>query len=126
MEDIQSTIQMVLDTMPDEIGISVTYPLPGTKLYENVKSQLEEKSNWKDSDELAMMFQNTFPQGFYKELQRYVHSRYRLQKGLQSARTMVVMPKKLNYPLMRSVIMVAYHFPMAFFRKRKLGSYKPL
>ena len=126
MEDIQSTIQMVLETMPDEIGISVTYPLPGTKLYENVKSQLGEKSNWKDSDELAMMFQNTFPQGFYKELQRYMHTRYRLQKGIQSARTIIGMPGNLNYSMVRSVIMMVYHFPMAFFRKRKLGLYKPL
>lgn len=76
-EDIDATLKMVIDLMPDNIGISITYPLPGTKLFENVKQQLKEKSNWTDSDELAMMFTNTYPKEFYKILQRYVHSRYR-------------------------------------------------
>lgn len=76
-DDINATLKMVMDLMPDNIGISVTYPLPGTKLFENVKQQLKEKSNWRDSDELAMMFTNTYPKEFYKILQRYVHSRYR-------------------------------------------------
>jgi radical SAM superfamily enzyme YgiQ (UPF0313 family) len=126
MDDIQSTIQMVLETMPDEIGISVTYPLPGTKLYENVKSQLSEKSNWKDSDELAMMFQNTFAEGFYKELQRYMHTRYRLQKGINAIRTGIQKPGVITYASMRSAILVAFHLPMAILKKRKLMSFKPL
>ncbi len=126
MEDIQSTIQMVLETMPDEIGISVTYPLPGTKLYENVKSQLSEKSNWKDSDELAMMFQNTFAEGFYKELQRYMHTRYRLQKGILAIRKGMRKPGGITYASMRSAILVAFHLPMAILKKRKLMSFKPL
>ena len=33
-EDIQATIDMLLDLMPHNIGISVSYPLPGTKFYE--------------------------------------------------------------------------------------------
>ncbi len=76
-EDIDATLKMIMDLMPDNIGISVTYPLPGTKLFDTVKQQLKEKSNWTDSDELAMMFTNTYPKEFYKILQRYVHSRYR-------------------------------------------------
>jgi anaerobic magnesium-protoporphyrin IX monomethyl ester cyclase len=28
---------MILDLMPDEMGISVSYPLPGTKFFEKVK-----------------------------------------------------------------------------------------
>ena len=76
-EDINKTIDMVLKLMPDEIGISVSYPLPGTKFYENVKDQLKLKSNWTDSDELALMFRSTFPPAYYKRLHRYVHKVYR-------------------------------------------------
>jgi anaerobic magnesium-protoporphyrin IX monomethyl ester cyclase len=43
--EIKKTLNMVLELMPDEIGISVSYPLPGTKFYENVKSQLGAKQN---------------------------------------------------------------------------------
>ena len=46
--------------MPHDIGISVSYPLPGTGFYEKVQEQLKEKSNWTHSDELALMFHNTY------------------------------------------------------------------
>ncbi len=59
-EDIDKTINMVLELMPDEIGISVSYPLPGTKFYDTVKEQLKEKTNWTDSDELALMYKGNF------------------------------------------------------------------
>jgi anaerobic magnesium-protoporphyrin IX monomethyl ester cyclase len=83
-DDIDATLKMVMDLMPDNIGISVTYPLPGTKLFEKVSDELKEKSNWQHSDELAMMFTNVYPKEFYKILQRYVHSRYREKQGYSS------------------------------------------
>ena len=42
-EDIRQTMRMVREAMPDDIGISVSYPLPGTKFYERVRSQLGER-----------------------------------------------------------------------------------
>jgi anaerobic magnesium-protoporphyrin IX monomethyl ester cyclase len=76
-EDVDATIEMLLDLMPDDIGVSVSYPLPGTKFYEVVKSQLDAKANWTDSDDLALMFQGTFNQKYYKTLHRYVHKVFR-------------------------------------------------
>ncbi|MFT7156992.1 MAG: anaerobic magnesium-protoporphyrin IX monomethyl ester cyclase [Parvicella sp.] len=76
-EDVDATIDMLLDLMPDDIGVSVSYPLPGTKFYEVVKSQLDAKANWTDSDDLALMFQSTFNQEYYKTLHRYVHKIFR-------------------------------------------------
>ena len=42
-EDIKKTIKMINELLPYEIGISVSYPLPGTGFYEKVKSDLKEK-----------------------------------------------------------------------------------
>ena len=39
-EDIERTLQMVRDCKPDDIGMSVSYPLPGTKFHETVKQEL--------------------------------------------------------------------------------------
>lgn len=80
--DIKKTIDMVFRLMPHDIGISVSYPLPGTGFYEKVKSQLGQKQNWTHSDELAVMFQSTYPNAFYRRLQRYVHHRFRLAQSL--------------------------------------------
>ncbi len=88
IDDIQLTINMVEDLLPDDLGISVSYPLPGTGFYDKVKDQLKSKSNWTDSDDLDLMFTGTYKKEFYKELQRYIHSRYRIRKlrsNLQTA-----------------------------------------
>jgi len=44
-KDIALTIEMILKLMPAELGISVSYPLPGTAFFEKVRSELETKSN---------------------------------------------------------------------------------
>ncbi len=80
-EDIDATMDMLLRNMPDNIGVSVSYPLPGTPFYETVKTQLNAKANWTDSDDLAMLFQNTFNQEYYKLLHRYVHKVYRNEQA---------------------------------------------
>ena len=40
-KDIDATLKMVLDLMPDEMGVSISYPLPDTNFYEKVKDQLQ-------------------------------------------------------------------------------------
>ncbi len=72
-EQIRSTIRMVRETAPDEIGISVSYPLPGTKFYQRVVSQLGPKRNWSESGDLSMMFHGTYTSEFYAALHEALH-----------------------------------------------------
>jgi len=80
-EDVQKTLKMVRECAPDDIGISVSYPLPGTKFFERVKMELGEKQNWVDSNDLAMLYRGPFPQEFYRVLHRRVHHEFRLRKA---------------------------------------------
>ncbi len=73
-EDIQKTVALVRETRPDDIGVSVSYPLPGTKFYDRVKEQLGEKTNWSDSEDLAMMFQGAYTNEFYRALHDALHA----------------------------------------------------
>jgi anaerobic magnesium-protoporphyrin IX monomethyl ester cyclase len=68
---------MVRELMPHDIGVSVSYPLPGTLFFEKVKDQLNSKRNWEDSDDLAMMYEGPYPASFYRQLHRYVHRDFR-------------------------------------------------
>lgn len=79
--DIRQTISMILQLMPDRLGISVAYPLPGTRFYELVKSELQDKANWIDSADLAMMFNNTYPAGYYRILHRFIHMLYHAKQS---------------------------------------------
>jgi len=87
MGDIRATINMVRELAPDEIGVSVSYPLPGTAFYESVRHELTEKSNWSDSDELMLMFKNTYDADFYRKLQRHVHTVLRREQGRRAMRS---------------------------------------
>jgi radical SAM superfamily enzyme YgiQ (UPF0313 family) len=72
--DIQNTIKLVRDTRPDDIGVSVSYPLPGTKFFERVQAQLGDKTNWSDSEDLSMMFQGAYTNEFYRALHDALHA----------------------------------------------------
>jgi len=110
-EDIEKTINMVLDLMPDEIGISVSYPLPATKFYDKVKEQLKEKTNWTDSDELALMYKGTFSPSYYKKLHRYVHKVYRRKQSLMNIKNVLANPFSIDRKKIRSALSILYYVP---------------
>jgi radical SAM superfamily enzyme YgiQ (UPF0313 family) len=83
--EIEQTIRMVRETAPDNVGISVSYPLPGTKFHQLVADQLQAKSNWSDSDDLSMMFHGTYSSEFYQALTDAVHLEVRGGAGLTAA-----------------------------------------
>jgi anaerobic magnesium-protoporphyrin IX monomethyl ester cyclase len=79
-EDIEATRRLVEECAPDDIGISVSYPLPGTPFYERVRAELGAKRNWDDSSDLAMMYKGPFSTEFYRALHRVVHQEFRLRR----------------------------------------------
>jgi anaerobic magnesium-protoporphyrin IX monomethyl ester cyclase len=83
--EIEETIRMVRETAPDDIGISISYPLPGTKFHEMVASQLGAKSNWSDSSDLSMMFHGAYSSEFYRALSAALHLEVRGGPGLAMA-----------------------------------------
>jgi radical SAM superfamily enzyme YgiQ (UPF0313 family) len=83
-EDIERTIQLVRDADPDDIGISVSYAMPGTKFFDNVREQLGEKQNWQDSQDLAMLYRGPFSTDFYRKLHAVIHKEFRARKAWQA------------------------------------------
>src|SRR5581483_766330 len=72
-EDIEATVRMVREMKPDDIGISVSYPLPGTKFYQLVSSQMGKQTNWSDSGDLAMMFKGEYSSEVYRAVADALH-----------------------------------------------------
>ena len=112
-DDIKATLDMVFRLMPHDIGVSVSYPLPGTKFYENVKSQMSDKQNWTDSDELLVMFEGAYSSEFYKKLQRYVHHEFRKRKALEAV--------KNGDP--SRIVEWAFRIPQALISKSRIAQY---
>jgi len=79
LQDILATRDLLASAQPDEIGVSVSYPLPGTKFYDLVKAQLRAKTHWQESNDLDMMFQGTYTSDFYRAVRNLLHDQVALQ-----------------------------------------------
>jgi anaerobic magnesium-protoporphyrin IX monomethyl ester cyclase len=121
-EDIRKTVRMINKLLPFEIGISVSYPLPGTIFYEKVKADLEEKTNWTDSNELALMFRNTYQPAFYKQLYRYVHRSYRMNMALENIKQLLSQPANTSSKKIRKALSYFYYLPATILAKLRLNS----
>ena len=80
LQDILATRSLLEHARPDEIGVSVSYPLPGTKFYELVKEQLQEKTHWQESNDLEMMFEGTYASDFYRTIRDLLHDQVAIEK----------------------------------------------
>jgi anaerobic magnesium-protoporphyrin IX monomethyl ester cyclase len=84
-DDLIATRDLIRDEAPDEIGVSVSYPLPGTKFHETVRAQLGRRRNWKDTGDLAMLFQGTFDSAFYRQVRDVLHAEVGAGRGDDAA-----------------------------------------
>ena len=73
LTDILATRELIESARPDDVGVSVAYPLPGTKFHDLVNGQLGGKTHWQASGDLAMMFPGTYSTAFYHEVRDLLH-----------------------------------------------------
>ncbi len=85
LPDILATRELLEKARPDDVGVSVSYPLPGTRFYELVKAQLGDKTHWQDSNDLEMMFQGTYTSDFYRHIRDLLHEQVTLHDGQSGA-----------------------------------------
>ncbi|MCH7823181.1 MAG: radical SAM protein, partial [Acidobacteria bacterium] len=121
--DIEKTLRMVRECRPDEIGMSVSYPLPGTKFYQMVEQDLGPKQNWIDSEDLDMMFVGTYTTEFYRQLYRVLHKEFRARSAARRLLGALRRPTRLDRGAFRLAGAALYHgatLPLARFRMQRL------
>ena len=79
--DIEATLKLAREIEPADIGVSVSYPLPGTGFYERVRQELGVKQNWIDSADLSTMYKATYA----PEVYRRVHGLVQQHGGMAEA-----------------------------------------
>jgi radical SAM superfamily enzyme YgiQ (UPF0313 family) len=126
MEDIEQTISLINELLPEDIGVSVSYPLPGTKFYDKVKQDLVSKANWTDSDDLDLMFNNTYSAEFYKILHRYVHKNYRKYQAIDGLKNIFGKTIHSVTPSFRRSIALPYYTYGAWKYKNQLKKHSAI
>ena len=120
-EDIDRTLEMVRVCAPDDIGVSVSYPLPGTTFYQRVQAQLGQKQNWVDSSDLAMMYHATYVPDFYRALHALVHAEFRARKAKSLVGRAAARPWTLGRRLARAAANLAYQGAKVSVLQRRLS-----
>jgi len=75
--DLLATRDLVRQEQPDDVGVSVAYPLPGTKFHARVRDELGKRQNWRHTDDLAMLFHGTYTTAFYRRVRDALHDEVR-------------------------------------------------
>jgi anaerobic magnesium-protoporphyrin IX monomethyl ester cyclase len=122
--DIESTLQLVRDCQPDDIGISVSYPLPGTRFYERVKDQLSGQYHWQNSSDLAMLYHGPFTTAFYRQLHTVAHKEFRVRKTWSTLKHTLTQPAESRHRQLRAAAAMAYHtatLPLARLKLNRLA-----
>jgi anaerobic magnesium-protoporphyrin IX monomethyl ester cyclase len=83
--DVLATRKLLDNARPDDVGVSVSYPLPGTPFHALVKEQLQGKTHWQESDDLEMMFRGTYTSDFYRAVRDLLHEQVSLQGRQESS-----------------------------------------
>jgi radical SAM superfamily enzyme YgiQ (UPF0313 family)/glycosyltransferase involved in cell wall biosynthesis len=120
-EDIERTLQMVRDCAPDDIGVSVSYPLPGTTFYQRVQAQLGQKQNWVDSNDLAMMYHATYVPDFYRALHGLLHAEFRARRSSIAIARVARRPWTLRPRHARAAFNLAHQTALGWLLHRRLS-----
>ncbi len=90
--DVQATRALVRNLLPDDIGVSVSYPLPGTRYHAQLAAEIGKKRNWTESNDLDPLVKGRFSTGFYRTLSRVVHAELRVLRGARALKSFIRRP----------------------------------
>jgi hypothetical protein len=106
-----STIRMVRELKPAEIGVSVSYPLPGTAFFDTVMAGRPAaevpNARWSGSMENRLLFASPFPQGFYDAAREVLRTEHALARFVSqpTVRRLVRLPWHLGrWPVERAKV----------------------
>lgn len=72
ISDIEETVDLLKETLPDIFLTTVAYPIKGTPLFDEVKKQITTHAEWDKLTDRTLKFSGRFSDAFYKYANRYV------------------------------------------------------
>jgi anaerobic magnesium-protoporphyrin IX monomethyl ester cyclase len=102
-KEVQETRAMVRELLPDDIGVSVSYPLPGTRFHAELSARIGEKRNWAESSDLDPLVPGRFSKRFYQSLSRVVHAELRVMRGFRELGAWAREPLRMSRKRLRRI-----------------------
>ena len=82
--DVEATIALVRETRPDDVGISVSYPMPNTRFHQIVSTQMTSQTNWRDSADVRVMVPGALSSDLYRALTDALHREVRGENAAEA------------------------------------------
>lgn len=124
LADIEATIDMVRRLAPDAIGVSVSYPLPGTGFHARV-DHARTGTSWEASMENRTLYEAPYSEEFYRAVRDVLRSTWQTRTAARALRALVRDPGSRR---LRRVVGAAYHsarLPLVRRRMRRLAVPNP-
>jgi anaerobic magnesium-protoporphyrin IX monomethyl ester cyclase len=117
-KEVQATRALVRELLPDDIGVSVSYPLPGTVFHERMSAALGAKRNWTESDDLDPLVPGRYSANFYRTLSRVTHAELRALRGAKAVRRLLRDPRARGLVGLKEAAEVRHAGPWIALRAR--------
>ena len=103
--DVEATIDMVRRLAPDAIGVSVSYPLPGTGFFDRV-AHARTGDSWEASMDNRTLYEAPFSEAFYRAVREVLRSTWQTRTAARALRELLEAPGRRR---LRRVAGAAYH-----------------
>lgn len=124
LEQVQATVELVRRLQPDAIGVSVSYPLPGTTFHDRVAATMTDRS-WAASMDNRPLFEAPYSQAFYAAAREVLRSTW---SSATAARALQELARQPGRRQLRRVAGAAFHtarLPLVQRRMRRLAVPNP-
>ncbi len=122
IDEIRATFELVRMCAPDEIGVSVSYPLPGTVFYERMRQAMGLKQNWVDSNDLDLLFPGEYVPAFYRLLHRSLHKQFSVWRAMRELSDGPRALRVRRARIVRDLAGAAFHYATLPLVRRKLSA----
>ncbi|MBD80617.1 MAG: B12-binding domain-containing radical SAM protein [Crocinitomicaceae bacterium] len=81
LQDIHTTARYLESSLPDYFTITKSYPIKGTRLYDDIESEITKQPDWFTSTDREIDFKRPYSDRFYDLAVRYIHNRVQVKRN---------------------------------------------
>lgn len=122
--DVRATVDLVRQLGPEEIGVSVSYPLPGTAFHRRVAPHMGD-ANWEGSMDNRPLFEAPYGQPFYDAAKRLIQHQHAVARGPEAVKALLRQPGRRTARKVAAALFHGAALPLARRRMERAAVENP-
>lgn len=104
MDDLKATVEHLKRAAPSHFTITITYPIRGTELFEEVMPYMTSTPAWENSTDRDIDFERTYPRQFYNYAVRWMVNEVNAHKAASQGDSLPYVKHKLKSMVMKTMM----------------------